>query len=86
MLHLDRNQRAFTRLAPKRATVSNDLLFSSLDLVEKFLEIAERKVSVLDDYGYENWEALRWLEFTARQTRFSVTHGDAGPTASGSAR
>jgi len=27
-------------------------------LVEKFLEIAERKVSLLDDYGDENWDAL----------------------------
>ncbi|HVS89939.1 MAG TPA: restriction endonuclease [Candidatus Acidoferrum sp.] len=28
------------------------------DLVDKFLEIAERKVSTLDDYGEENWDAL----------------------------
>jgi restriction endonuclease len=28
------------------------------DLVDKFLEIAERKISVLDDYGDENWDAL----------------------------
>jgi hypothetical protein len=28
------------------------------DLVDRFLEIAERKVSILDDYGDENWEAL----------------------------
>jgi hypothetical protein len=27
-------------------------------LIDKFLEIAERKVSVLDDYGDENWDAL----------------------------
>ena len=27
-------------------------------LVDKFLEIAERKVSLLDDYGDENWDAL----------------------------
>jgi hypothetical protein len=27
-------------------------------LVDKFFEIAERKVSVLDDYGDENWDAL----------------------------
>jgi len=36
-----------------------DLLLSKhIDLVEKFLEIAERKVSVLDDYGDESWECL----------------------------
>ncbi len=28
------------------------------DLVDKFLRIAERKVSVLDDYGDENWDVL----------------------------
>jgi hypothetical protein len=27
-------------------------------LIDKFLTIAERKVSVLDDYGDENWDAL----------------------------
>jgi hypothetical protein len=33
-------------------------LAENKDLVDKFLEIAERKVSVLDDYGDENWDAL----------------------------
>jgi hypothetical protein len=28
------------------------------DLIDKFLEIAERKVSVIDEYGEENWDAL----------------------------
>lgn len=28
-------------------------------LVEKFLDIAERKVSLLDEYGDENWDILR---------------------------
>src|SRR5712692_11378666 len=27
-------------------------------LVDKFLEITERKISLLDDYGDENWDAL----------------------------
>src|SRR5712692_8127588 len=27
-------------------------------LLDKFLEITERKVSLLDDYGDENWDAL----------------------------
>lgn len=27
-------------------------------LIDKFLEITERKVRVVDDYGDENWEAL----------------------------
>ena len=33
-------------------------LAENKDLVDKFLEIAERKVSVLDDYGDEAWDAL----------------------------
>jgi HJR/Mrr/RecB family endonuclease len=33
-------------------------LAENKDLVDKFLEITERKVSVLDDYGDENWDAL----------------------------
>ncbi|MBI5421017.1 MAG: restriction endonuclease [Parcubacteria group bacterium] len=28
------------------------------DLINKFLEITERKVSIIDDYGDENWNAL----------------------------
>ena len=28
------------------------------ELMERFLEITERKVSFLDDYGDENWNAL----------------------------
>src|ERR1700719_2724644 len=34
------------------------ILVKHSDLVDKFLEIAERKVSVLDDYGDENWDCL----------------------------
>jgi hypothetical protein len=34
------------------------LLAKHRGLVDKFLEIAERKVSVVDDYGDENWNAL----------------------------
>lgn len=33
-------------------------LQANWDLIEKFLEIAERKVSVIDDYGDENWDVL----------------------------
>ena len=29
------------------------------DIIEKFLEITERKVSVIDDYGDESWSLLR---------------------------
>ena len=34
------------------------LLAKHRGLTDKFLEIAERKVGVVDDYGDENWEAL----------------------------
>jgi Restriction endonuclease len=35
-----------------------ELVARNQDLIDKFLEIAERKVSVLDDYGDEQWDAL----------------------------
>ncbi len=34
------------------------LLAKHRGLIDKFLEIAERKVGVVDDYGDENWDAL----------------------------
>lgn len=34
------------------------LFEANKDLIDKFLEIAERKVSIIDDYGDENWGAL----------------------------
>jgi hypothetical protein len=42
----------------EREAEYESLLTKCRDLVGKFLEIAERKVSVLDDYGDENWDAL----------------------------
>jgi Restriction endonuclease len=35
-----------------------ELWTASEGLIQKFLDIAERKVSILDDYGDENWDAL----------------------------
>lgn len=40
------------------ALKAEKILSDNGDLVEKFLELAERKVSVLDDYGDEQWNAL----------------------------
>jgi len=34
------------------------LLTKHRGLIDKFLEIAERKVNIVDDYGDENWDAL----------------------------
>ena len=31
---------------------------SNKDLVDRFLDIADRKVSIIDDYGEEDWDAL----------------------------
>jgi hypothetical protein len=60
------------------------VLFKNSDLVNKFMEIAERKVSILDDYGDENWDALpdeihkcltkiakseRWLDISKTSVR-----------------
>ena len=45
----------------RKQTLASDydmILERHRDLVDKFLEIAERKVSVLDEYGDENWDAL----------------------------
>jgi hypothetical protein len=62
----ERRQRAEEeriRAEEERKRIEVELQFGSFltkhhYLVEKFFEIAERKVSVLDDYGEENWDAL----------------------------
>jgi len=38
--------------------IGKAFLETNKDLFNKFLEITERKVSVIDDYGDENWDAL----------------------------
>ncbi len=42
----------------RRRAKLETLLKKHSDLIEKFLEIAERRISVLDDYGDKNWGAL----------------------------
>ncbi len=56
-------QRAFPQ--PTAQSTANTVIKTSDDimarhrvLVDKFLEISERKVSVLDEYGDEHWDAL----------------------------
>jgi hypothetical protein len=47
------------RLRLEEIQSERDALWSSNKvLIQKFLEIAERKVSIIDDNGDENWEAL----------------------------
>ena len=38
------------------ASLCDNLFERNKDLVDKFLQIAERKVSIIDDYGDENWK------------------------------
>ena len=38
--------------------LDDELLAKHRSLIDKFLEIAERKVSIIDDYGDENWDLL----------------------------
>jgi hypothetical protein len=42
----------------QRIEIRRRFWHSNFDIIKKFLEIAERKVSVIDDYGDENWDAL----------------------------
>jgi len=44
------------------------------DLIDKFLEIAERKVSIIDDYGDENWDILS-QEINACITKIAKRNG-----------
>ncbi|MBN1366249.1 MAG: restriction endonuclease [Syntrophaceae bacterium] len=37
---------------------NKDLFKRNKDLIDKFLQIAERKISIIDEYGDENWEVL----------------------------
>jgi hypothetical protein len=40
------------------ASTSEPILQRNHAIVDKFLEIAERKVSVIDEYGHEQWDDL----------------------------
>ena len=42
----------------EKERAKQELFDRNKDLIKKFLEIAERKVSIIDDYGDENWEVL----------------------------
>jgi hypothetical protein len=46
-------------------------------LINKFLEIAERKVAVIDDYGDENWDSLS-EEITRCALKIAKLEGDRG--------
>ena len=46
------------RLEDLKALKREELVARNQDLIDKFLEITDRKVSVLDDYGDEQWDVL----------------------------
>ncbi len=48
---------------------------SNKDLIDKFLEIAERKVSIIDDYGDENWDVLP-IEIEAVLIKIAKRNGE----------
>jgi len=56
-LKLDR-QRTQELDKERRFRQYRDWLSQHRALVNRFLEVAERKVSLLDDYGDENWDTL----------------------------
>lgn len=54
----ERDKEAKERAVQERERVRQELFSRNEDLVEKFLQIADRKVSIIDDYGDENWDVL----------------------------
>ncbi len=77
--YLVRLRTAQERARIEKATHSYDsaLIAKHHGLIEKFLAIAERKVSIVDDYGDETWEALS--EEVARcAQKIAKAEGDRG--------
>ena len=58
----------------KTANEGSVILERNEDLVNKFIDIAERKVSIIDDYGDENWGVLS-NEITACLKKISQREG-----------
>lgn len=52
-----------------------DILENNKNTIDKFFDIAERKVSVIDDYGDENWDALP-EEIKTCLTKVAKSEGD----------
>ena len=50
------------------------------ELITRFLEIAERKISTLDEYGDENWAALAG-EIDTCIRKIAIQEGDLNPGA-----
>jgi len=54
----DSARRKFQEEATRGARDLQEWTIRHRELLDRFLEITERKVSLLDDYGDENWDAL----------------------------
>jgi hypothetical protein len=68
------------RLAKERRYEQyREWLLQNRRLVDRFLEIADRKVSLLDDYGDERWDALP-KEIQTCLLKFAKTEDDGGVT------
>jgi HJR/Mrr/RecB family endonuclease len=69
--------RRFQEESARRQRDIQEWLIRHKELLDRFLEITERKVSVWDDYGDENWDALpqeieRLLSKTAKVDKDNV--------------
>ena len=72
-------QRDGERAKERRHTEYEQWFSLNRTLVEKFLDIADRKVSALDDYGDENWDALP-KEINTFLLKIAKTENDNGTT------
>lgn len=72
-------QEADQRAKERRYERYKEWLSQNRRLVDRFLEVADRKVSLLDDYGDEKWDALP-KEIQTCLLKFAKTENDNGAT------
>lgn len=76
---IEQKKEADQRATERRYKEYEEWLSQSQNLVDMFLEIADRKVSQLDDYGDENWDALP-KEIRTCLLKIAKTERDNGVT------
>jgi hypothetical protein len=67
------------RAKERRYEQYRDWLSQNPTIVERFLEVTDRKVSMLDDYGDEKWDVLP-KEIRTCLLKFAKTENDGGAT------
>jgi hypothetical protein len=72
-------QKADQHAKERRYEQYNEWLSQNRRLVDRFLEVADRKVSLLDDYGDERWDALP-KEIQTCLLKFAQNENDGGAT------